>query len=83
MNQSYALISVYDKTGCLELARELAARQIRILSTGGTARYLAENGLEVIQVSDLTQFPEIFHGRVKTLQNSRRFFTGESRPCIL
>ncbi|MBP7461765.1 MAG: bifunctional phosphoribosylaminoimidazolecarboxamide formyltransferase/IMP cyclohydrolase [Candidatus Delongbacteria bacterium] len=67
MNQSYALISVYDKTGCLELARELAARQIRILSTGGTARYLAENGLEVIQVSDLTQFPEIFHGRVKTL----------------
>lgn len=67
LNQSYALISVFDKAHCLELARQFVSRKITIISTGGTARYLMENGLEVIQVSELTHYPEIFHGRVKTL----------------
>ncbi len=62
-----ALLSVSDKTGLLELARELASRQIEILSTGGTARLLASNGIAVREVSSVTGFPEIMNGRVKTL----------------
>ncbi|HEY2036506.1 MAG TPA: bifunctional phosphoribosylaminoimidazolecarboxamide formyltransferase/IMP cyclohydrolase [Steroidobacteraceae bacterium] len=62
-----ALLSVSDKTGLLELARALAARDIEILSTGGTARLLADNGLTVREVSGYTGFPEIMDGRVKTL----------------
>lgn len=62
-----ALISVSDKTGVLELARELAARGIEILSTGGTARLLAGSGIAVIEVAEYTGFAEMMDGRVKTL----------------
>ncbi len=66
-----ALISVSDKTGIVEFAKKLASAQIpggvQILSTGGTARALREAGLEVTDVSDVTGFPEILDGRVKTL----------------
>ena len=62
-----ALISVSDKTGLVDFARALAARGIEILSTGGTARLLAEQGIPVLEVSDFTGFPEMMDGRVKTL----------------
>jgi phosphoribosylaminoimidazolecarboxamide formyltransferase / IMP cyclohydrolase len=62
-----ALLSVSDKTGLLDLARALASRSVEILSTGGTAKLLAEHGLPVRQVSSYTGFPEIMDGRVKTL----------------
>ncbi len=62
-----ALLSVSDKTGLPELARALVARHIELLSTGGTARLLAEAGIPVIEVAAHTGFPEIMDGRVKTL----------------
>jgi phosphoribosylaminoimidazolecarboxamide formyltransferase/IMP cyclohydrolase len=62
-----ALLSVSDKTGIVEFARGLADLGIEIVSTGGTARELADAGLRVRQVSELTGFPEIMDGRVKTL----------------
>ncbi len=62
-----ALISVSDKTGLVNLARALAVHNVEILSTGGSAKVLREAGLEVIEVSDFTGFPEILDGRVKTL----------------
>src|SRR5712675_1604904 len=62
-----ALLSVSDKTGIVDLARGLAARGFEIVSTGGTARALADAGLAVTGVSDLTGFPEMMDGRVKTL----------------
>jgi len=62
-----ALISVSDKTGVVELAEGLASLGYRILSTGGTARLLAENGTAVTEVAAYTGFPEILDGRVKTL----------------
>jgi phosphoribosylaminoimidazolecarboxamide formyltransferase/IMP cyclohydrolase len=62
-----ALISVSDKSGLSELARALAARGIEILSTGGTARILADQGIAVREVASYTGFPEIMDGRVKTL----------------
>ena len=62
-----ALISVSDKTGLIDLARALAARGIDLISTGGTSALLREDGLEVTDVSDLTGFPEMMDGRVKTL----------------
>ncbi len=62
-----ALISVSDKTGVLEFARAIAAMGVNILSTGGTAKLLAENGLKVTEVADYTGFPEMLDGRVKTL----------------
>ena len=62
-----ALISVFDKTGILEFAKRLAALKIAILSTGGTAKLLRENGVEVRDVSDFTGWPEMLGGRVKTL----------------
>ncbi|AKC86286.1 bifunctional phosphoribosylaminoimidazolecarboxamide formyltransferase/IMP cyclohydrolase [Pseudoxanthomonas suwonensis] len=62
-----ALLSVSDKTGLLELARALAARDVELLSTGGTARALREAGLAVKDVSEVTGFPEMMDGRVKTL----------------
>lgn len=64
---SYALISVYDKTGIVEFCRELKSLGIELLSTGGTAELLAENHIETREVSDYTDFPEIMDGRVKTL----------------
>jgi phosphoribosylaminoimidazolecarboxamide formyltransferase/IMP cyclohydrolase len=62
-----ALLSVCDKTGLVELARALVQRNIEILSTGGTARLLRDNGLPVREVASYTGFPEIMDGRVKTL----------------
>ena len=62
-----ALISVSDKTGLIEFARALDARGIEILSTGGSARALREAGLAVVDVADVTGFPEMMDGRVKTL----------------
>ncbi|HTQ74890.1 MAG TPA: bifunctional phosphoribosylaminoimidazolecarboxamide formyltransferase/IMP cyclohydrolase [Burkholderiales bacterium] len=62
-----ALISVSDKTGLAELARGLARFKIKILSTGGTAKFLAAQGAQVTEVADYTGFPEMLGGRVKTL----------------
>jgi len=62
-----ALISVSDKTGVVEFARDLADAGVEILSTGGTARLLRENDINVMEVSDYTGFPEMMDGRVKTL----------------
>ena len=62
-----ALISVSDKTGVVEFARGLAGFGVAMLSTGGTARLLGANGIQVTEVSDHTGFPEMLDGRVKTL----------------
>ncbi|WP_151449054.1 bifunctional phosphoribosylaminoimidazolecarboxamide formyltransferase/IMP cyclohydrolase [Lacisediminimonas profundi] len=62
-----ALISVSDKTGVLDLARALSALNVKILSTGGTAKLLSDNGIAVTEVADYTGFPEMLDGRVKTL----------------
>jgi len=62
-----ALLSVSDKTGLIELAQALARCEVEILSTGGTARFLAAHGIAVSDVADYTGFPEIMEGRVKTL----------------
>ena len=63
-----ALLSVSDKTGITEFAQALSARGVELLSTGGTARLLADAGLPVTEVSDYTGFPEMMDGR--------------SKPCI-
>jgi phosphoribosylaminoimidazolecarboxamide formyltransferase/IMP cyclohydrolase len=77
-----ALVSVHDKTGVAELARELASRGVKIVSTGGTASHLKNAGVAVGLVEELTGFPEILGGRVKTLHP--KIFGGvladESRP---
>ncbi|ARU89979.1 bifunctional phosphoribosylaminoimidazolecarboxamide formyltransferase/IMP cyclohydrolase [Pseudomonas sp. M30-35] len=62
-----ALISVSDKTGILEFARELVALNVEILSTGGTYKLLKDNGVAAVEVADYTGFPEMMDGRVKTL----------------
>jgi phosphoribosylaminoimidazolecarboxamide formyltransferase/IMP cyclohydrolase len=62
-----ALLSVSDKTGIVDLGRGLAARGFELVSTGGTARALTDAGLAVTNVSDITGFPEMMDGRVKTL----------------
>ena len=62
-----ALISVSDKTGIVELAQALHNLKVELLSTGGTAKLLAEQGLPVTEVAQLTEFPEMLDGRVKTL----------------
>ena len=62
-----ALISVYDKDGIVEFARELSALGIEILSTGGTARLLLDSGIPVERIANYTGFPEMLDGRVKTL----------------
>jgi phosphoribosylaminoimidazolecarboxamide formyltransferase/IMP cyclohydrolase len=62
-----ALLSVSDKTGIVDFARSLAQKGVDILSTGGTAKLLADNGIQVTEVSDHTGHPEIMDGRVKTL----------------
>ena len=61
------LISVSDKTGIVEMARELQNMGVEIISTGGTAKTLSDAGLKVINISDVTGFPECLDGRVKTL----------------
>ena len=67
MSKKRALISVSDKTGCVEFARELVALGYEVLSTGGTHKALAAAGVDVTEVSSVTGFPECLDGRVKTL----------------
>ncbi|MDO9622348.1 MAG: bifunctional phosphoribosylaminoimidazolecarboxamide formyltransferase/IMP cyclohydrolase, partial [Moraxellaceae bacterium] len=62
-----ALISVSDKTGIVDFARELANLGVHLLSTGGTFKLLVSEGINVTEVSDYTGFPEMMDGRVKTL----------------
>src|SRR5687767_14058344 len=62
-----ALLSVSDKTGLAEFAKALAGHGVEIVSTGGTAKALQDAGLKVVDVSELTGFPEMMDGRVKTL----------------
>ena len=62
-----ALISVFDKTNLEKIGRKLTSRGIEILSTGGSAKFLREKKIEVVDVSDYTNFPEIMDGRVKTI----------------
>jgi len=62
-----AIISVFDKTGIVELAKKLDENNVEIFSTGGTYRNLEEAGVRVSKISNLTEFPEIMNGRVKTL----------------
>ena len=62
-----ALISVSDKTGIVDFARELSAQGVEILSTGGTYKLLCEQGIKAVEVADYTGFPEMMDGRVKTL----------------
>ncbi|HVE88261.1 MAG TPA: bifunctional phosphoribosylaminoimidazolecarboxamide formyltransferase/IMP cyclohydrolase [Burkholderiaceae bacterium] len=66
-NRRWALLSVSDKTGIVELAQQLHKLEFHILSTGGTAKLLSASGLEVTEVAQHTGFPEILDGRVKTL----------------
>ncbi len=62
-----ALISVSDKSGVVEFAKELETLGFEIVSTGGTYKMLAENGIKALEISEVTKFPEMFDGRVKTL----------------
>ena len=62
-----ALISVYDKTGIIEFAKGLEKEGVEIVSTGGTAKLLTQDGVQVKEIEEITQFPEILGGRVKTL----------------
>ena len=62
-----ALISVSDKTGLIDFARELAAHGVELISTGGTSKAIKDAGLPVFDISEITGFPEMLDGRVKTL----------------
>src|SRR5229473_1183261 len=62
-----AILSVTDKTGLVDFAKKLAALKVELVSTGGTAKLLREAGIAVKDISDLTGFPELMDGRVKTL----------------
>ena len=62
-----ALISVFNKEGILDFSKFLSENGVEIISTGGTYRYLKENNIDVIDVEEVTKFPEILDGRVKTL----------------
>ena len=63
--KSRALISVFNKNGILPLAKFLESKGVEIVSTGGTFKYLKENGVNVIDVTNVTNFPEMLDGRVK------------------
>ena len=67
MQKKRALLSVSDKSGILEFAQELVEMNYELLSTGGTKRFLEDNGLAITAVDEITKFPEILGGRVKTL----------------
>ena len=65
-----ALISVFDKENILALATSLQNNGVEIISTGGTFKYLKENGIKVVEISDITGFDEILDGRVKTITSN-------------
>jgi len=67
MSKKRAIISVSDKTGCVEFARQLTELGYEVLSTGGTAKAIAAAGIDTTEVSSITGFPECLDGRVKTL----------------
>ena len=67
MEHRYALVSVYDKEGVINFSKELTNLGITILSTGGTAAFLHKAGIPLKEVSEVTGFPEMLDGRVKTL----------------
>ena len=67
MNSKYALISVFDKTGIVDLTKSLTAAGIEIIATGGTAKLLEKNGIKVIPIEQITKAPESFEGRMKTI----------------
>src|SRR5690554_8053231 len=67
MGKKRALISVFDKTGVVEFAEKLTKQGFEIISTGGTHKLLEQSGVPVIGISEVTGFPEIMDGRVKTL----------------
>jgi phosphoribosylaminoimidazolecarboxamide formyltransferase / IMP cyclohydrolase len=67
MSMQRALLSVYDKTGIIEFARDLVRLGVQVISTGGTSKALAQNGIVHLRVDEVTGFPEILDGRVKTL----------------
>lgn len=66
-NQKYALLSVFDKTGVVELAKTFVKNNIQIISTGGTAKELIKNGIKITPIEQITKSPESFDGRVKTI----------------
>ena len=63
----YALLSVFDKSGIVDFARSIISLGYKIISTGGTARVLRENNIEVIPIQEITKNPESFDGRMKTI----------------
>ena len=67
MKYNRALVSVSDKSGLIEFIKPLADEGTSIVSTGGTAKYLRDHGVAVVDVSEVTDFPEVMDGRVKTL----------------
>ena len=76
-----ALISVSNKTGITQLAKSLTDLRYEIISTGGTAKILKDNGIKVIGISEITGFPECLDGRVKTLHLCPRgAFGNEKNP---
>src|SRR6185503_5534031 len=66
-NQSYAFISVYNKENIVELAKALTNNNVQIISTGGTAKELEKNGLHIIPIEQITNSPESFDGRMKSI----------------
>ena len=62
-----AILSVTDKTGLVDFAKQLSALKVELISTGGTAKLLRDSGIAVKDISELTGFPEMIDGRVKTL----------------
>ena len=75
-----ALISVSDKTGVVDFARELVALGVKSLSTGGTYKLLRDNGISAVEVADYTGFPEMMDGRVKTLPEGAWRYPRSPRP---
>ena len=75
-----ALLSVFDKTGMEDFAKELARLGVELVSTGGTARLIAGTGAAVRDISDLTGFPEMMDGRVKTLHPKVHGASSPGRP---
>src|SRR5580658_2015147 len=80
-----AILSVTDKSGLVDFARRLAALRVELVSTGGTAKLLRESGIAVKDISELTGFPEMLDGRVKTLHPKvhRGHRHGGSQPVRL